>query len=116
MLNISYPTGEVMVTKKHQVLPCLSWKGRSMPMSNKEIFIPGIVLAVFVLSTKPAYAYIDPGTGSMIVQAIAAAVLTAGAMAGVFWRAIKNFFVNMGKRRTDGSAQNDHTSDTNPIK
>jgi len=87
-----------------------------MPMSNKGVLIPGVVLAVFVVSTKPAYAYIDPGTGSMIVQAIAAAVLTAGAMAGVFWRAIKNFFVNRGKRHKDGASQNGQPADRTPIK
>ena len=87
-----------------------------MPMSNKGVLIPGVVLALFVVSTKPAYAYIDPGTGSMIVQAIAAAVLTAGAMAGVFWRAIKNFFVNMGSRCTTSAAQKDQPSGTNPNK
>ena len=84
-----------------------------MRIINKGFQIAGVVCAVFILSTKPAYAYIDPGTGSMIVQAIAASVLTAGAMVGVFWKAIKNFFLNMGKRRKNGAAENDPRTGSN---
>lgn len=39
-----------------------------------------------------AEAYIDPGTGSMIVQAVIAAVAAVGVSLGVFWRKIKSFF------------------------
>lgn len=49
------------------------------------------VLFVFVLATKSAYAYLDPGTGSFILQ-----VLAAGALGGLFavktfWRQITDF-------------------------
>ncbi len=33
------------------------------------------LLAIFMLLPFPAYAYIDPGTGSMILQVLAAALL-----------------------------------------
>ncbi len=47
------------------------------------------VIAPLVLTSSPAYAYIDPGTGSMVVQAIAAAILTTGAMVVIFRQAVK---------------------------
>ena len=45
-------------------------------------------LFVFVLSTKSAYAYLDPGTGSFILQVVA-----AGALGGLF--AVKTFWGNI---------------------
>ena len=41
--------------------------------------------------------YIDPGTGSIIVQAILAAVLSAGVLIKIFWKRITTFFHHQGK-------------------
>ncbi len=49
-------------------------------------------IAFLVVSTAPAYAYLDPGTGSMILQAIATAGIGAMLYFAWFWRKIKNFF------------------------
>jgi len=75
-------------------------------MGRTVLLISGLVCPLFVLSTTPVYAYIDPGTGSIIVQAIVAAVLTAGAMASVFRRAIKNFFLKLGNRKKNDPSKN----------
>jgi hypothetical protein len=48
-----------------------------------------VLAASFVVVTKPANAYIDPGTGSLVIQAVLAAVLTVGATVKVFWHQIK---------------------------
>lgn len=56
--------------------------------------------AVLLLATAPAWAYIDPGTGSMLVQsllAVIAVVLVAGRTA---WEKVKSFF----SRRRDDAA------------
>jgi membrane protein implicated in regulation of membrane protease activity len=46
-----------------------------------------ILAAVFLLVTLvSASAYVDPGTGSMIIQVVIAAVVGAGAFLGAFWR------------------------------
>ena len=42
-----------------------------------------------VLSPK---LYLDPGSGSMIIQLLLAALLGAGAMIAIYWRKIKAFF------------------------
>ncbi len=48
-----------------------------------------ILIAVFLLVTLvSASAYVDPGTGSMIIQVVIAAVVGAGAFLGAFWRKI----------------------------
>ena len=48
-----------------------------------------VLAASFVFVPKPVYAYIDPGTGSLVIQAVLAAVLTIGATVKVFWHQIK---------------------------
>lgn len=37
-----------------------------------------LILAGLVLVTKPAYAYLDPGTGSYIFQIVVATLLASG--------------------------------------
>ncbi len=45
------------------------------------------LLAVFLLvPPASAFAYVDPGTGSMVVQALIAALVGGAAVLGAFWR------------------------------
>ena len=41
---------------------------------------------------KPAYAYIDPGTGSIILSGLIAAVAGVMATGRIYWNKIKNLF------------------------
>jgi hypothetical protein len=46
-----------------------------------------ICAAVFLLvPLVPACAYVDPGTGSMVIQAVIAAFVGGAAILGAFWR------------------------------
>ena len=54
--------------------------------------ISGMALCISLVFTTPACAYLDPGTGSMIVQAVIAVVTIAGASVGIFWKRLKSFF------------------------
>ena len=47
-------------------------------------------LFVFLLSTSPAYAYLDPGTGSMILQMTIAGILSVAFTLKMYWYRIKN--------------------------
>lgn len=53
--------------------------------------LPLILVATLVLMlvSVPAHAYIDPGTGSFLIQGIIAAVIGAGVVAKLFWHKIK---------------------------
>jgi len=44
-----------------------------------------VVLILFAALTAPAYAYIDPGSGSMILQGIFAAVAAIAVTAKLWW-------------------------------
>lgn len=50
------------------------------------------ILLGSLLWAKPAYAYLDPGTGSLLFQSIIALIAGVAVVAKVYWLRIKNFF------------------------
>jgi hypothetical protein len=54
------------------------------------LFPLSLVFAV-VLTPGDAHAYIDPGTGSFVIQGIIAAIVGAGFAIKMFWHRIKAF-------------------------
>ena len=55
-------------------------------MAQKKILI---ILAVYFSITGPAYAYLDPGTGSVLLQVIIATLAGALTMITNFWKRLK---------------------------
>ena len=47
--------------------------------------------AFVLMSTFPAYAYIDPGSASIALQAIIAVIAGAAAFIGMYYRKVKDF-------------------------
>jgi len=65
------------------------------------LFAASLVLAVV---SANAYAYIDPGTGSYILQIVMAAFFTAIFAIGVYWQKFKAFvFSRFGRRKDDAT-------------
>ena len=62
-----------------------------------------VLLCTFftLVLVKRAHAYIDPGTGSMLVQAVLAAVAAASVSIGIFRRRIRSFFSRLFGRKKD---------------
>lgn len=61
-----------------------------------------LVAATLVLAfTLPAHAYLDPGTGSMILQAIVGAIAVAGATASIYWAKVKSVASRAFGKKTD---------------
>ncbi len=48
-------------------------------------------------------AYIDPGTGSLIIQILLAALVGAGFATKIFWTKIKSFFSKVFDKKRDDS-------------
>jgi len=48
-----------------------------------------LVVLFFVLSIEPAFAYLDPGTGSMLLQVILGGVAAIGVALKLFWYKIR---------------------------
>jgi hypothetical protein len=57
-----------------------------------------IVVTLFVLLlSRPAYAYLDPGTGSILVQGLLAALAVGSAAVAAFWTRLRQLF--SGRRK-----------------
>jgi hypothetical protein len=52
-------------------------------------------ILLFLLTTFWCYGYIDPGTGSFLVQVIIALFVGASLGIKIFWKNIKNFVVKL---------------------
>lgn len=57
---------------------------------------------LFSILSKPEL-YLDPGSGSMLIQLILGAVLGLGVLVRVFWKNIKDFFTG-GKGKAEEAA------------
>lgn len=67
-----------------------------MPRTVLGLAITAAILAI--LYPDLAHAYLDPGTGSYLVQIIIAGLLGAAFAIKVFWMRIKEFFLRMFSR------------------
>ncbi len=65
-----------------QPLPRSRWRGIGAMLA---VVIVGLAFA------STAEAYIDPGTGSLLLQGVLAAIASIAVAAGVFWERIKSF-------------------------
>ena len=53
--------------------------------------------------TSPAYAYLDPGTGSMLLQGLIGGIAATIAFLSIYWQKVKAFFV---KQKPDIDEEN----------
>jgi hypothetical protein len=61
-------------------------------MTDKKI-IPQLVLLAFLAAVSaPAFAYLDPSTGSMIISAIIGVFATLVIAAKTYWYRLKRYF------------------------
>ena len=57
-----------------------------------------IIIVAFFAQSVNAYAYLDPGTGSLIIQAILGLLAAIGAYITLFWRKFKNLIRKIFKK------------------
>jgi hypothetical protein len=48
-----------------------------------------LTAALLIMLTLPAYAYLDPGTGSMLLQVILGGIAAIGVALKLFWHKIR---------------------------
>lgn len=63
-----------------------------LPMRD---LVPG---CAFLLCAMPAHAYLDPGTGSALIQGAIAAVAAIGITARLYWHRIAEFMRRFRKK------------------
>ena len=72
-----------------------------------KIFAYGLSLFVFLslVAPQPAHAYLDPGTGSVILQVLVAGALGAAFTIKLWWRNSLDFIKRLlGKKSDSGSS------------
>ena len=66
-----------------------------------------VLVVLFLFFPKRAYAYLDPGTGSYVIQILVAALVGSAVAVRVFWRNIRMFFQRLFSRRRDQEEETD---------
>lgn len=65
---------------------------------NKMMFI--IFGLFFLMFPRAAHAYLDPGTGSYMLQIILAAIVGLAYTIKIYWTKVKAFFINLFSKRS----------------
>ena len=65
----------------------------------KKIIVTSFIFTV--LFNNQAFAYLDPGTGSIILQSILGAIAAGASYCAIYWQKIKNFFSKKVKKKDD---------------
>lgn len=67
--------------------------------SPKFTHVSLLLLAFFLFSIRPAHAYLDPGSGSYILQLLIGGGVGALFAIKTFWGQIKSFFTSLFNRK-----------------
>jgi len=65
---------------------------RGLLMEGKQAMPMAVVFLSLLLQTKPAFAYLDPGTGGMLIQIILGGVAGLAVAGKLFWHQLRSFF------------------------
>ena len=62
-----------------------------------------ILLFIFIIFlNNKAFAYLDPGTGSIILQSILGIIAAVVSYGAIYWQKVKNFFNKKNKKNDKG--------------
>lgn len=64
------------------------------------VFVPGL----YFFSVLNAFAYIDPGSGSYVLQIIIASVLGILTLIKIYWSKLKTFFASFLVKKPDNES------------
>jgi hypothetical protein len=66
-------------------------------MNFNKIFF---VFFILFCSAEPAYAYLDPGTGSIIIQSIVGGIAAAATIGTLYWSKMKSLVLRILNKET----------------
>lgn len=78
---------------------------------RKEFKFYFLFAIVFIALANPAYGYLDPGTGSVILQGVLGALAAVAVIIKLYWHRLLKFF---GLRK-DTAKQNDYKKSISKI-
>ena len=80
-------------------------------MVQKKRVIAAWLAVNLVGFSAAAHAYLDPGTGSILVQSLLAGIAGAAAVVSLYWQRVKAFFVNLRKSSRDAHSATSSDND-----
>jgi hypothetical protein len=66
-------------------------------MGNRSVLLG---LVAFMVFTSPAYAYLDPGTGSILLQALIGGIAASVTVGSMYFQRIKAFFGGAASKKS----------------
>ncbi len=72
--------------------------------TKAPVFLSAIII---VAATSPAYAYLDPGTGSMILQGLIGGIAAGATIIALYYQKVKSFFRKLRGRPDEVRTQSD---------
>lgn len=66
------------------------------------VLLAALASGATVMSTQEAHAYLDPGTGSMLLQGLIAGLAATSVVIGRYWYKVKSYFVRSSDRTARG--------------
>lgn len=70
-----------------------------------------ILTAICLLLARPAHAYVDPGTGGMLIQLITGGVAGLGVLLRLYWRRLRGALTIAGARAGEPASGDQRTRD-----
>jgi hypothetical protein len=67
-----------------------------------------LILMAALLTTTPVYAYLDGGTGSILIQGLFAGIAGALAFLKIYWSKLKSLFKGAKRKETLNNTSTDH--------
>lgn len=74
---------------------------------NMKVTAILLVLGLPVIFVEPAWAYLDPGTGSMIIQGLIAGIAGVIVVLRLYWAKLKAFFAKSPEPQESTESEND---------
>ena len=72
-----------------------------MRQLTNTVVVAGTSAMMILAYTPQAYAYLDPGTGSMILQGIIGAIAGGLVVGRMYWEKIKTFFGSQSSSKSE---------------
>ena len=86
-------------------------KAKKLQIYNNKATGHSILILLGLCYSSAAYAYLDPGTGSIILQGLIAGIMVVVAAWGIFWQRIKSFFSSLFSSKKTSKNTPGHDSD-----
>ena len=71
---------------------------------KKIVLLAVLALGATAVSTQEAHAYLDPGTGSMLLQGLIAGLAATSVVIGRYWYKVKSYFARSSDRTGRGES------------